>query len=100
MKLLLCLKCNDIFNLSMKEKSCSCGNASGAYMDNLNATYTGDHVIPLCISNPSIRDTILEQRVNDATKPEEFYGARFEAWVCPANSKTFTKRGVSLDERV
>lgn len=88
MKLLLCKECGDIFNLSMKGKECSCGWTFGQYTDNLNAVYEG-HCIPLCISNPSLRNALEAQNINDIMFSEKFHGARFEAWVCPRNSETF-----------
>ena len=67
MKLLLCLKCNDIFSLDLKMKKCSCGKTKGQYIDNLNAIYEGDSAMPIGISNPSLKEAILNQ-------PDRRYG--------------------------
>lgn len=91
MKLLLCPKCGDIFNLNMTMKICSCGNTKGRYNDNINAIHIGDG-IPLCISNPSIREAIMFQKHKDVKYPDEFYGEKIDSWVCPANSTTFKRR--------
>lgn len=58
------------------------------YTDNLNAWWSGSG-IPLCISNPSIRNAITYQKYDDKYEPELFYGSRFDAWVCPGNSETY-----------
>lgn len=85
-----------MFSLSLVLDFCDCMNASGKYEeDGVNAYYSEQEkgtVIPLCISNPSFVDAITCQKIKDAITPEAFYGERFEAWVCPANSKTFKKR--------
>lgn len=89
MKLLCCKSCGDIFNLTRKIKSCSCGKTKGQYTNELNAWYNNG--IPLCISNQSLAQAIGNQRRMDEFYPEEFYGQRFMAWVCPKSSSTFTK---------
>ena len=42
MKLLRCNNCQDIFNLRRQEKTCSCGESKGKYIDNRNAEISGD----------------------------------------------------------
>ena len=91
MKLLLCKSCGDIFNLSFTMKKCSCGGTRGSYSRaGINATYSGD-CVPLCISNPSIINAIAEQQVKDVETPGEYFGARFDAWICPKNSDRFKR---------
>ena len=92
MKLLYCPDCNDMFNLSLSAKTCSCGKVSGMYTDNLNAIY--NEGIPFCIHNQDFMEAISAQKYNDEESPEIFFGARFKAWICPANSKTFRKSEV------
>ena len=53
MKLLLCLDCDDIFNLGYELKTCSCGTTKGKYTDERNAIYCGVNAIPLGIANDS-----------------------------------------------
>ena len=89
MKLLYCPDCNDMFNLSLSAKTCSCGKVSGMYTDNLNAIYNGG--IPFCINNQDFVEAIDAQTYNNMEAPNAFYGVRFDAWICPANSKTFRK---------
>ena len=100
MKLLLCHKCGNIFDLSITEKKCSCGNAVGVYTDYLIAWYpegTPKTVIPLCIGNGSFREALVKQNIQDKLEPDRFHGARFEAWICPANSNTFKKKELDVD---
>lgn len=87
MKLLLCLECNDIFNLDMSEKSCSCGRSKGKYINHQIAEYTGEFALPLGFSNPSLIQAIKDQ-------PIEGLGKEFTAFVIPKNCKTFLKSGV------
>lgn len=86
MKLLLCLECNDIFSLNFKVKKCSCGKTKGQYLDPLNAIYEGNSAMPLGISNPSIKEAILNQ-------PDEGMGEKFTAFTIPKYCPTFIKRG-------
>lgn len=86
MKLLLCLECNHIFNLSYREKSCSCGKIKGQYIDKLNAVYSGDSAVPLGIDNYSLARAIKYQ-------PEEGLGERFVAFTIPKRCPTLVKVG-------
>lgn len=43
----MCLDCNDIFNHEVKINKCSCGKTKGQYIDNLNAIYERDSVMPI-----------------------------------------------------
>ena len=90
MKLIYCRKCGDMFNLSLSRKSCSCGEVSGKYTDDVNAVYKGD-AIPFCHGNYSFAHAFNKQKEKDIAEPNEFYGERFEAWICPANSTSFVK---------
>lgn len=89
MKLLLCPRCGDIFNLRLKYKKCGCGYVSGIYTDNLNAIYKNG--IPFCIANDSFEMALFSQQEADILTPDRFHGIRFHAWMCPANSTTFRK---------
>ena len=97
MKLLYCRKCGDMFSLSLSRKTCSCGEVSGQYADNLRAVYSGKNAIPFCFSNGSFANSAKKQEINDAALPDKFYGERFEAWICPANSETFKKESAGDD---
>lgn len=83
MKLLFCTQCLDIFNLTLKEKKCSCGKSGGQYIDELNAVYWGK-CIPLGITNNSFIDAANNQ-------PESGMGKEFTAFVIPRECDTFTK---------
>ena len=85
MKLLLCLDCDDIFNLGYELKSCSCGETKGKYIDQRNAIYSGVNSIPLGIANDSFGKAIRNQQ---ETFP---LGERFTAFVIPKNCETFIK---------
>lgn len=55
MKLIQCLKCQDIFNLNYKEKSCTCGEVNGRYTDDSHAEVSGVHMA-VAIGNGSYRN--------------------------------------------
>lgn len=85
MKLLFCKNCYDVFKLIRRSRKCKCGLTKGKYSDNLNATYTGEHAVPLGFSNFSLGNAILNQ-------PESNRGKTFEAFVIPKNCETFIKQ--------
>ena len=84
MKLLLCKNCQDIIRLTHTKKTCSCGKTSGRYIDNMLAIYCGDDAIPIGISNPSIKNAVINQ-------PEDGLGYEFKSFVIPKNSRNFKK---------
>ena len=84
MKLLLCLKCNDIFNLSDKEKACGCGQTGGRYLDHVEAIYWGYHAVPLGFDNMSLRKALIAQ-------PNFGNGSKFDAFVIPKRCSTMNK---------
>jgi hypothetical protein len=86
MKLLLCLDCDDIFNIGYEIKSCNCGATKGKYIDQQNAIYSGVNAIPLGFANNSFANAIRNQSVN------ELYGERFIAFVVPKECETFIKK--------
>lgn len=80
MKLLWCPKCKDVFNLvGDRWKMCSCGQARGRYIDNVNAVYSGG--MPLGFNNYSFNPAINGQ-------PQRGLGRRFEAFVIPKECPT------------
>ena len=85
MKLLFCGKCNDIFNLSVHMKTCSCGNAKGKYINKVDAEYWGESVYPLGMLNEEVRKAIVKQ-------PHQGLGQRYTAFVIPKKCPTMKKR--------
>lgn len=52
MKLLNCLKCNDIVSLTMITRLCGCGTSRGKYLnDGLNVIITGEYARTIGIIN-------------------------------------------------
>lgn len=85
MKLLICLKCGDIFSLSHKEKSCGCGRTKGQYIDELNAEISGP-CKGIGFANQSFRFAYTVQKVEDAQegrKPDCCRGVEFDAFFIP-----------------
>ncbi len=83
MKLLFCLNCEDVMNLNLKEKSCSCGESGGKYIDNLNAIYWGD-CKPLGFINSDFKTALVHQ-------PNQGEGKRFVSFVIPKRCPTMKR---------
>lgn len=61
MKLLVCINCGDIINLTRKEKSCGCRRTKGVYhKDGLHAVYSGP-CLPIGFDNGSFCTAICNQ---------------------------------------
>lgn len=84
MKLLLCKKCGDVFNLNMSKKSCSCGETCGQYNDSLYAEISGP-CIPIGFANSSFLNAIR-------VRPHSGIGAEFVAFVIPEQCETITSK--------
>lgn len=86
MKLLICLKCSDIFNLTMKKKTCGCGETSGMYVDNLNAEISGNCEL-IGFANSSFKTAYklqnIENRHYDSNKDTCCEGIEFTAFFIP-----------------
>lgn len=91
MKLLFCLICRDIFNLSSEHKTCKCGRAEGIYINDIDAVHNGG--IPLGIANTSFIDAIINQ-------PENGQGKEFTAFVIPKDCPTFKEDRPAVLKRV
>ena len=86
MKLLLCPKCSEVFSLSYKLKSCSCGYAVGKYLDD---EYSKEHGIgeyaggfPIIFKNDSLLEAIRNQ-------PKDGRGVEFISFVASDESILF-----------
>ncbi len=65
MKLLLCLKCSDIFPLIPgRDKSCHCGLTSGENIDGLNVEISGP-CIPIGFKNSSFIQSLKMQIIEN-----------------------------------
>ncbi|MFD1606465.1 MAG: hypothetical protein ABF649_17660 [Bacillus sp. (in: firmicutes)] len=82
MKLLLCKKCNHIFSLASQERICECNATKGRYIDEINAVYSGEFVVPLGFTNTSLLNAIKNQ-------PQTGLGELFTAFVIPKDCSTF-----------
>lgn len=88
MKLLMCLDCGDIFNLTRDIKQCSCGKTKGRYTGNLNAVYTGN-AQPIGFANSSFSVALQLQKIQDKHDLSEFQmGVKFEAFFIPKFAKS------------
>lgn len=102
MKLVHCLTCNDIFNLTRKDKSCSCGAVIGRYTDDWHAEVSGHHTA-IAIGNGSYRSAYVKmdretsdwrydwrlERVSALFKElNELVPTMFMAWARPPSGPT------------
>ena len=96
MKLLFCPECKDVFNLTFKNKSCSCGKTYGKYVDDLNAEISKDS-IPLGFANSSFLFAVRVQLMlndkeqdnpNVCCKGEEFTAFVIPDWATSIKRKT------------
>jgi hypothetical protein len=91
MKLLLCIKCNDIFSLTMEERTCKCGKSSGKLVDPLNAEIKGD-CMPIGFAKQSFLDALRRQHIEnkryDRNKDTCYKGQEFTAFVIPDYAKS------------
>lgn len=76
MKLLRCNLCGDVFSITYKTKTCTCGESSGVYFkDGINAQYKGN-CTPIGFANNSFRRALDNQPLDGA-------GKEFLAFVIP-----------------
>lgn len=86
MKLLVCVKCNDVFNLNYEVKTCSCKESWGKYFeDGLHAEYGGP-CLPLGFANGSFIHALHNQ-------PEKDWGKDFTAFVIQKECPTMKRIG-------
>jgi hypothetical protein len=84
MKLIFCLKCNDVVLLAKVPRHCKCKKSGGKYhADGLQAEYWGE-AIPIGFKNSSLVEAVCNQ-------PESGMGERFEAFVIPKECPTMKK---------
>lgn len=84
MKLLCCTNCSDIISLTTKEeRTCSCGESSGLYIDEINAVFKGEHCVPLGISNPTFIKALQMSRIENKhqIEPTTCKGVDFTAFI-------------------
>jgi hypothetical protein len=92
MKLLCCIRCNQIFSLSHEYAECKGGHGGGQYVDNLNAKVWGDkkQIFVLGFANSTFISALRGQ-LNEGDSKEEFFyagkmtpkGRDFTAFVIP-----------------
>jgi hypothetical protein len=92
MKLLCCIRCNEIFSLSHTYKECDGKHGGGQYIDNLNAKVWGDEkqVFVLGFANSSFISALRSQLAEGDSKEMMSYagqmtpkGRDFTAFVIP-----------------
>lgn len=104
MKLLLCVTCSQIFNLSHKYAECNGGHGGGLYVDEVNAKIWGDRekIFVLGFANGSIVSALRDQ-INEGDLDEkmryagrmETVGRDFTAFIIPESAGSIER----VDER-
>ncbi len=100
MKLLMCIECTDIFNLTLENKVCKCGKTSGRYTDDLNATITGPS-IPIGFANSSFTEAYHRQKIENKYAKDDTCckGQEFTALFIPEWAKSIRRVGVILNSK-
>lgn len=99
MKLLLCVACNQVFNLSKDYAECQGGHGGGQYISNLNAQVWGpkDKIFVLGFSNSTLVAALRDQ-ISAGDKAPEYLagygmtprGREFTAFVIPDAAESVT----------
>ncbi len=84
MKLLLCLKCQDIFKLDYEKRSCKCGEVTGRYVNEMDAETNGNG-ISLAIGTGSLERAIRNLKQLGDKEDRRFYidENSVKCWVRP-----------------
>lgn len=92
MKLLYCVKCHQVLNLSFDYKECDGGHGGGQYIDSLNAKVWGDiaKIFVLGFANTSFVSAMRNQLEHGDQSADFYYagkmtpkGREFTAFVIP-----------------
>lgn len=95
MKLLMCLDCMSIFNITYNEKSCTCGNTTGKYIDDINVEIKGN-CKAIGFANTSFKDAYKLQTLidnNQNGKQSNCNGEEFIAFFIPKYTKSVNHIG-------
>jgi hypothetical protein len=87
MKLIMCLKCADIFNLSLnRKKTCYCGQASGICLNEKDIQVEGEYAV-IGFHNQSFIDAARRNKHNRSGMGEEF-----KAFFIPEDNQSIIKK--------
>lgn len=94
MKLIMCKKCDDIVSIhsiNKIERRCLCGASGGAYTDEVQAYYFGEHCVPLFMSNTSLDIAFKEYNSNPEAYANLDLAVYISTGIVSSKSKTFIK---------
>ena len=100
MKLLLCAKCNEVFNLGYTYKECAGGHGGGMYIGDINARVWGpkERIFVLGFANGSMVQALRDQIASgDLPKTMRYAGETvspgrdFDAFVIPESAPSVTR---------
>jgi len=100
MKLILCIKCSDVFSLRVTDRACSCGACGGRYLDDFNAEIWGDpsKYMILGFNNSSLVDACKKQLTEGdllesmgGIYGDQPVGRRFEAFIIPEAARSVSR---------
>ena len=100
MKLFLCVKCNQIFNLTYDYKECKGSHGGVQYIDNINAKVWGDlaNIFVLGFANSSLSAALRDQVNHGDLAPTMRYAGRltppgrdFTAFVIPESANSIQR---------
>jgi hypothetical protein len=76
MKLLFCFTCNDVVKLNLVDRTCSCGQTRGKYLDDKNAEIKGPGVL-IALNNRTLEDAVRSYKKNPRLLPQPTFHAAF-----------------------
>lgn len=98
MKLLTCIKCNEVFNLGYEIKECAGKHIGGVYVDELNAKIWGkkETLVVVGFANSSFSSAVNQQRMHGDLPPTGTYGGQrgvsmgrdFTAFIIPDSASS------------
>jgi len=100
MKLIVCVRCNELFNLSHTYKQCTGAHGGGQYVGDLNARIWGDQrdIVAIGFANSSFADAVRAQyQIGDLAKTFAYGGEMvspgrpFNAFVMPDSTPSIKR---------
>ena len=90
MKLIFCQECQDVIKLLSAERSCSCGNSGGRYLEDLITAEIWGAAVPIKIENDDFLGAL--PRTREGAEPAE---RRFEASIFSEQTSEITRKARS-----
>ena len=93
MKLFLCPDCQDVVRCFSDPRSCKCGKCTGYYVNEIEAVFKGENIIPLGFHNPKLIKAMRMAEIENKhqTEPTTCKGVDFAAFIILDCSNSISK---------